>query len=42
MPETRVPLLAANDVARGGFAVRLKTVSGILLNRLRQGPEGAL
>ncbi|PVA09169.1 D-alanyl-D-alanine carboxypeptidase [Pelagivirga sediminicola] len=42
MPETRVPLLAANDVPRGGFAVRLKTVSGILLNRLRQGPEGAL
>ncbi|MCQ0093286.1 D-alanyl-D-alanine carboxypeptidase family protein [Roseovarius sp. M141] len=42
MPETRVPLLAANAVARGGFAVRLKTVSGILLNRLRQGPEGAL
>ncbi|HEY9037440.1 MAG TPA: D-alanyl-D-alanine carboxypeptidase family protein [Roseovarius sp.] len=42
MPETRVPLLAANNVARGGFAVRLKTVSGILLNRLRQGPEGAL
>ena len=42
MPETRVPLVAANNVARGGFAVRLKTVSEILLNRLRQGPEGAL
>ncbi|WP_113910824.1 D-alanyl-D-alanine carboxypeptidase family protein [Roseovarius dicentrarchi] len=42
MPETRVPLLAARDVARGGFAVRMKTVSGILLNRLREGPEGAL
>lgn len=42
MPETRVPLLAAKDVARGGFGVRLKTVSGILIKRLRQGPEGAL
>ncbi len=42
MPETRVPLVAANNVARGGFAVRLRTVSEILLNRLRQGPEGAL
>ncbi|MFX0541238.1 D-alanyl-D-alanine carboxypeptidase family protein [Roseovarius sp. S4756] len=42
MPETRVPLLAATDVARGGFATRLKTVSGILIKRLQQGPEGAL
>jgi D-alanyl-D-alanine carboxypeptidase (penicillin-binding protein 5/6) len=42
MPETRVPLLAATDVARGGFTTRLKTVSGLLLKRLQQGPEGAL
>ncbi|MFX0544137.1 D-alanyl-D-alanine carboxypeptidase family protein [Roseovarius sp. S1116L3] len=42
MPETRVPLLAATDVARGGFATRMKTVSGILIKRLQQGPEGAL
>ncbi|WP_324754319.1 D-alanyl-D-alanine carboxypeptidase family protein [Roseovarius sp. Pro17] len=42
MPETRVPLLAASNVARGGFTARLKTVSGILLKRLQQGPEGTL
>lgn len=42
MPETRVPLLAATDVARGGFGVRLRTVSNLLLTRLQQGPEGAL
>lgn len=42
MPETRVPLVAARDVPRGGFTARMKTVSGILLDRLRQGPEGAL
>ncbi|MCZ4352310.1 D-alanyl-D-alanine carboxypeptidase [Roseovarius aestuarii] len=42
MPETRVPLLAAEDVLRGGFVNRLKTVSGLLLTRLQQGPEGAL
>lgn len=41
MPETRVPLLAATDVARGGFAARIMTVSTILLKRLQQGPEGA-
>ena len=42
LPETRVPLVASEDVARGGFAARLKTVSGLLLTRLSQGPEGAL
>ncbi|MFD0858436.1 D-alanyl-D-alanine carboxypeptidase family protein [Roseovarius aquimarinus] len=42
MPQTRVPLLAANDVARGGFATRLKTVSTLLIQRLQQGPEGTL
>lgn len=41
MPETRVPLLAATDVARGGFKARIMTVSTILLKRLQQGPEGA-
>ena len=40
LPEKSVPLYAANDVPSGGFLVRLKTVSGLLLNRLRQGPEG--
>ena len=42
LPETRVPLVAAQDVPAGGFTVRLRTVSGLLLDRLRQGPEGAL
>ena len=42
LPETRVPLVATEDVAPGGFVVRLKTVTGLLLTRLQQGPEGAL
>ena len=42
LPETRVPLVAAEDVAKGGFTARLRTVSGLLLTRLQQGPEGAL
>ncbi|GGO61974.1 D-alanyl-D-alanine carboxypeptidase (penicillin-binding protein 5/6) [Roseovarius pacificus] len=42
LPETRVPLVAAQDVPRGGFMARLRTVSGLLLTRLKQGPEGAL
>lgn len=42
LPETRVPLVASEDVPKGGFVPRLKTVSGLLLSRLQQGPEGAL
>ncbi|WP_135503872.1 D-alanyl-D-alanine carboxypeptidase family protein [Roseovarius aestuariivivens] len=42
LPEMRVPLVAAQSVGTGGFAVRLRTVSGLLLTRLREGPEGAL
>ena len=42
LPATRVPLVAAEDVAKGGFIARLRTVSGLLLTRLQQGPEGAL
>ncbi|SEM20193.1 D-alanyl-D-alanine carboxypeptidase (penicillin-binding protein 5/6) [Roseovarius azorensis] len=42
LPETRVPLVAAEDVAQGGFLTRLRTVSGLLLSRLQQGPEGTL
>ena len=33
LPETRVPLLADADVARGGFAVRLRTAAKVLLDR---------
>lgn len=42
LPETRVPLVAMEDVTKGGFVPRLKTVSQLLLTRLQQGPEGAL
>ncbi len=41
LEEMRVPLIAASDVGRGGFAVRVRTVAGILLDRLNEGPEGA-
>jgi D-alanyl-D-alanine carboxypeptidase (penicillin-binding protein 5/6) len=34
--------VAAEDVAQGGFMTRIRTVSGVLLTRLQQGPEGAL
>ncbi|MEM6481307.1 MAG: D-alanyl-D-alanine carboxypeptidase family protein [Pseudomonadota bacterium] len=37
MPEMRVPLLASEAVSRGGFGVRLKTVSGLLFRRALQG-----
>ena len=42
LPETSVPLIAMDDVTKGGFLPRIKTVSNLLLTRLQQGPEGAL
>jgi len=42
LPETRVTLVAAEAVAQGGFVTRLRTVSGLLIKRLQEGPEGAL
>lgn len=33
LPETRVPLLADADVARGGFVVRLQTAAKVLIDR---------
>ncbi|MCZ0813994.1 MAG: D-alanyl-D-alanine carboxypeptidase family protein [Pseudomonadota bacterium] len=42
LPETRVPLVAAQDVPRGGFMARIRTVSGLLITRVRQGSEGAI
>ena len=42
LPEIRIPLVAANDVAQGGFMTRIKTVSTLLLARFQQGAEGAL
>jgi D-alanyl-D-alanine carboxypeptidase (penicillin-binding protein 5/6) len=40
--ETRVPLLATQDVERGGFLARIRTVSGLLLARLQQRFEDTL
>jgi D-alanyl-D-alanine carboxypeptidase (penicillin-binding protein 5/6) len=34
LPEVTVPLVAASDVPEGGFMVRLKTVSRLLLSRI--------
>ena len=39
LPQKSVPLLATEDVARGGFAKRLQTVSLLLLERLQRGAE---
>lgn len=42
LEELRVPLVADQDIARGGFMTRMKTVSGVLLERLNEGPGGAI
>ena len=42
MEETRVALVAANDVARGGFVKKIRTAAQILIARLAPAPEGAL
>ncbi|MEZ5714849.1 MAG: D-alanyl-D-alanine carboxypeptidase family protein [Paracoccaceae bacterium] len=41
LEELRVPLVAASDVGKGGFMVRMKTVSGLLLERLAEPPAPA-
>ncbi|SPF78502.1 D-alanyl-D-alanine carboxypeptidase family protein [Pseudoprimorskyibacter insulae] len=42
LPEQRFPLVAATDVAKGGFLSRVSTASKVLLRRLQDGPaEGA-
>jgi D-alanyl-D-alanine carboxypeptidase (penicillin-binding protein 5/6) len=41
LPEMRVPLVATEAVAPGGFTTRLRMVARQLLDRLREGPEGA-
>ncbi|MDQ7071338.1 MAG: D-alanyl-D-alanine carboxypeptidase family protein [Rhodobacterales bacterium] len=38
LPQVRIPLVADRDIARAGFLGRIKTVSGILLKRLNEGP----
>ena len=40
LPETRVPLVAENDVAVGGFGVRLRTAAMVLLNKLAPAMDG--
>jgi D-alanyl-D-alanine carboxypeptidase (penicillin-binding protein 5/6) len=39
LPETRVPLVAANAVARGGFGVRMRTAVEVLMEKF--GPTAA-
>jgi D-alanyl-D-alanine carboxypeptidase (penicillin-binding protein 5/6) len=41
LPDMRVPLVATEAVAPGGFTTRLRMVARQLLDRLREGPEGA-
>ena len=38
LPETRVPLLADAAVARGGFAVRMRTAAAVLIDRFAPAP----
>jgi len=42
LPERRLPLVAATDVAAGGFVVRVSTVANLLLERFVQPPEGTM
>ncbi|WP_437343166.1 D-alanyl-D-alanine carboxypeptidase family protein [Phycobacter sedimenti] len=42
LPEVRLPLVAANDVAAGGFPVRVKTAAQVLIKRFLSGPEEAM
>jgi D-alanyl-D-alanine carboxypeptidase (penicillin-binding protein 5/6) len=39
LPELRLPLVAAEDIAAGGFFVRIKTAAQVLSKRLINGPE---
>jgi D-alanyl-D-alanine carboxypeptidase (penicillin-binding protein 5/6) len=42
LPEMRIPLVAQQDVATGGFPVRVMTSARILITRFISGPEGTL
>ncbi|MGB7242623.1 MAG: D-alanyl-D-alanine carboxypeptidase family protein [Sulfitobacter sp.] len=42
LPETRLPLVADRDVPKGGFVSRMSTAAQVLIERLNQGPEGAM
>ena len=41
LPEIRLPLVAQNDVAAGGFLVRVRTAAEILIEQFIAGPSGA-
>ncbi|MGR3510345.1 MAG: D-alanyl-D-alanine carboxypeptidase family protein [Sulfitobacter sp.] len=41
LPEVRVPLVAKDSVAAGGFLVKLEAAARHLLTRLNEGPEAA-
>ncbi len=40
LPDARVPLVAANDVARGGFLPRIRTAAQVILAKLNGGLAG--
>ncbi len=42
LPEIRLPLVALNDVAAGGFLVRVRTAADMLIAQFIAGPSGAL
>lgn len=42
LPEVRVPLVAEQDVPRGGFLVRVTTAANVLLKQIINGPETAM
>ena len=41
LPETSIPLFAANDVPAGGFMVKLRTVSGLLISACSKGQRAS-
>ncbi|KNG95104.1 D-alanyl-D-alanine carboxypeptidase family protein [Pseudaestuariivita atlantica] len=41
LPEQKIPLVAEADVAHAGFMQRITTVGQVVLDRLREGNEGA-
>ncbi|MQY44366.1 D-alanyl-D-alanine carboxypeptidase [Epibacterium sp. SM1969] len=41
LPEMRLPLVAENDVAIGGFQVRVTTAANVLIKQFLNGPETA-
>ncbi|MEP2533863.1 D-alanyl-D-alanine carboxypeptidase family protein [Shimia sp.] len=42
LPEIRIPLVAENDVSEGGFTVRIRTATGVLIGQFGPSADGAL